>query len=314
MRLTALTMSLCLVSPPVAADMGKVAPPESSVAAGEAAAKVAYRAGVEHFKGKRFADAIVEFNKAYRIDPNAVLVFNLARCFEELKQYDSAVEFYNKYLVMAQDAPDKVSVEASIRTLELLRKGTAAPLLVSLTFTSKPQGARVYVDGRELGITPLNTQIPAGRHVVVLELDGFVRASNELSFEPSALPPTDYVLVPAPIPVGRAETSSRNTWTYVALGTGAALLAAAGVTGFQAWSKADKLDQIDEAIPDDPEFSRLDEYEALKSDGKTFALVTDGLLLTGTASLVTGLILLLTGDDDHPTAPANAASGGSVLR
>jgi hypothetical protein len=105
----------------------------------------------------------------------------------------------------------------------------------------------------------------------------------------------------------QAEAPSDNTWAWIALGTGGALLAGGGVTGWQAVKKADKLDQID----DDPSIADEDTYDTLRDEGQTYALATDALIVVGGLALGTGLILLLTGDDapEAPTALAPAPHG-----
>lgn len=281
---------------------------QSADAAAESPAKAAYRAGVDHFKQHRYADAIREFNKAYRLDPNPVLVFNMARAFEELQQYESAIEYYRKYLEMSPKAPDRATVEDSIRTLEILQKQASAQVMVPLTVTSTPDGAKVYVDGREIGVTPLKADIPAGHRFLAVEAPGYARHSSELDATPDAPPTKQIVLVrEAVAPAASGGGMSRNAWAYVAMGVGGAFLAGGGISGWQAKKKADKLDEIEA----NPRPSDKAQYDELKSDGKTFALVADGLFVGGALALGTGVILLLTGGDAAPAASpqgeANAA-------
>lgn len=272
-------------------------------------AKAAYRAGVEHFKQRQFADAIREFNKAYRLDPNPVLVFNMARAFEELKEYASAIEYYKKYLEMAPDAPDRAKVEDSLRALEILQKAAASETKVVLTVTSAPDGAKVFVDGREVGLTPLKAEVPPGHRFLAVEAPGYTRHSSELDVNAATPPTAHVVLVPAPANGGPAPAGSggmtRDAWAYIALGLGGALLVGGGITGWQASKKADKLDEIEAA----PRPSDKAEYDRLKSDGKTFALVADGLFVGSALAVGTGLILLFTG---HSDAPEGAPAGGTV--
>jgi len=275
--------------------------------AAEAPAKTAYRQGVEHFKQKQFADAIREFNKAYRLDPNPVLVFNMARAFEELQQYDSAIEYYRKYLEMLPETPDRKMVEESVRTLEILKKQAATPVLVPLNVTSKPEPARVLVDGREIGSTPLKTTIPAGHHYLAVEADGHERHASE--FDATADTPIEREVLLLPRPAGAPPTAyesglSRRTWAFITMGAGGTVGALGGVSGLLASRKADKLGEVDA----DPRKATASQYEELKSEGKTFALAADILMGVGAVGVVTSLVLLLTGDDPAPAAaPATDA-------
>jgi tetratricopeptide (TPR) repeat protein len=295
---------------------GSNARADAPPAAAETPAKTAYRQGVEFFKQKKFADAIREFNKAYRLDPNPVLVFNMARAFEELQQYDSAIEYYRKYLEMLPDAPDRKTVEESIRTLEILQKQAATPVLVPLTVTSKPDGARVFVDGREIGTTPLKTTVPAGHHYLAVEADGHERHASE--FDATAEAPFEREIVllaraATVAPAGQDAGLSRRTWAFITMGTGGAVGALGGVSGLLASRKADKLDEIDA----DPRKASESQYEDLKSEGKNYALAADVLMGVGAAGVVAGLVLLFTGDDPAATAapatdaPPSPAAGWS---
>ena len=272
---------------------------QDAQSAAETPAQAAYRAGVEHFKAGRFEDAIREFNKAYRLDPNPVLVFNMARAFEETKQYAPAIEFYKRYLSMAPDSPDRQAVEDSIRTLELLA-AQGQPQTVALAVVSQPDGATVFVDGREVGVTPMKLDVAPGKHFIALEHAGFLRSSEELTVESGRPLERRVVLVQAPPSTAEAASGTRtgSVWPWVAVGTGGALLAASAVTGWQAYRKADKLDQLDA----DPSLGDDALYNDLRDSGQAYALTTDALLVTGSISLVTGVVLLLT-RDEAPATP-----------
>lgn len=265
---------------------------QAPAAEAETPAQAAYRAGVEHFKASRFEDAIREFNKAYRLDPNPVLVFNMARAFEETRQYSSAIEFYRRYLAMAPESPDRQAVEDSIRTLELLA-AKSQPQAVALSVMSQPDGATVLLDGRAVGVTPMKVDVAPGTHFLALERAGYVRASEEVTLDAGQPLERRVVLVQAPSAEPAADRAGSNLWPWVAVGTGGALLAASAVTGWQAYRKADKLDQLDA----DPSLGDDALYNDLRDSGQAYALTTDALIVTGSVSLVTGVVLLLTHDD-----------------
>lgn len=276
-------------SPEPVASPAKASPEESLQA------KAAYQAGVEHFKAKRYADAIREFNKAYRVDPNPVLVFNMARAFEELQEYDSAIEYYKRYLEMAPESEDSASVAETLRALELLKKRNAEMATVALEVTSTPDGARVYVNGREVGASPMKVQLAPGRHFVAVEAKGFTRDSAEVELTADAPGRHHATLVPiARSPMALAG-SKDTTLGWVLIGVGGALLAGAAVTGTLALGKDAELDDVDSDAGD----TTPSEYDAIQDDGRVLAYTTDGLLLGGVASVLTGGFLLLTGGDEQ---------------
>ncbi len=270
-------------------------PAPSSSPAESSPARRAYLAGVEHFREKRYSDAIAEFNKAYRIDPNPVLVFNMARAFEELKDYGPAVEFYKKYLEMAPQAEDRPQVEATIRTLELLRERARAEARVPLAVTSKPDGARVLVDGQEAGLTPLQVELAPGNHFLTLEKQGYTRASAEVTIEPDTPARREVQLVPMPGGVADAEAPDR-TWAWVALGAGGAMLAGGAFFGMQALDKHGEADDLAAGGT----AGDADALRSLQDDGSRYALVADGLYAAGAAGVIAGVVMLVTGGEEAP--------------
>jgi hypothetical protein len=50
-----------------------------------------------------------------------------------------------------------------------------APATGTVVLASAPEAAEVSLDGKELGVTPLTTELPAGRHTLVLRRGGAVR-------------------------------------------------------------------------------------------------------------------------------------------
>lgn len=286
---------------------GRAAAPEAAAEdPSRVAARRAYEKGVEYFRQKRFGDAVREFNKAYRLDPNPVLVFNMARAFEELKDYGPAIEFYRKYLAMAPQAEDRRQVEETIRTLEILRRRSEAEARVPLTVVSTPDGAQVLIDGRPAGVTPLKTEIAAGTHFLSIEKDGFARSSFEIEAKPDAPVRREVQLVPA-AERGPGERPDR-TWAWVAVGAGGALIAGGAIAGAQALKKHEKINDIIEGRAEADEA----EFDALRDEGARFALIADGLYVAGAASLVTGVVLFLMGDDEPSTrATVRPGPGGA---
>ena len=126
------TLCLCLsltsitARPPhaLAAD-----PPSAAGASAEggevSSAERAYKQGLEAFKKGDYEGAVLLFMRVYRVSPNPNLVYNMARSFEELKRFDEAALYYQKYLELNPDAPDAREVELSIETLLRLGRGHA---------------------------------------------------------------------------------------------------------------------------------------------------------------------------------------------
>ena len=66
------------------------------------------------YKAKRFLDAAQAFENAHRLSPNPRLVWNIARCYEDGKQWQSAKLWFKKFLAKAKPG-SKNSAEATRR-------------------------------------------------------------------------------------------------------------------------------------------------------------------------------------------------------
>lgn len=286
-------------------------------AAPDPRARAAYEAGVDHFKAKRYAEAIGEFTRAQRMDPSPILLFNIARAFEdwaresgEWDKYADALEYYRLYLEAAPNAPDAKAVADGLPALERLAAQAKQGREIELAVTSAPEGAAVKVDGRAVGETPLKVKLAPGKHFVTVERPGFARHSAEVALEDE---PVRHAVTLVPVaaapPPATAEASS-NTAAWVVLGVGGALLLGSAITGGLALGKSTELDDID----DGNARATRSEYDALQEDGRTLAYLTDGLLLGGVAGVVTGSVMLLSGDDDAPAASPDGDGAGATHR
>jgi serine/threonine-protein kinase len=114
----------------------------------------------------------------------------------------------------APEPPITAVVEAA--PLEPPTPATTAPALATLVVNSDPPGARVVVDRRERGRTPLTLQLRPGKVGVVLSRDGYqphvadviVRQRTELNARLVPIPPPTTLPAPTPPPVREGELVS----------------------------------------------------------------------------------------------------------
>ena len=96
-----------------------------------------------------------------------------------------------------------------------------------------PPGASVRVDGQARGVTPLTiSNIPAGKHQVLVARDGFLENNTEVDVTPSGMTTVDKQLTAAgPVPVSAQKTpgGGRPKWVIPAIAGGGA----AGVAGIK---------------------------------------------------------------------------------
>ena len=79
------------------------------------------RLGVEFYKAEKFPEAIREMIAAYRLVPDAGLLYNIARIYHRMGEWDLAIDYYKKYV--AHDEADPNTVQKSLVFMKELRAG-----------------------------------------------------------------------------------------------------------------------------------------------------------------------------------------------
>lgn len=89
--------------------------------------------------------------------------------------------------------------------------------------TSEPEGAVVRVDGEIVGTTPLERALPAGKHIVRVEAEGYIALEREVVFVEGAQEQVDFTLDPLPSVLPAAR------WGWASLSVGLLALGGGGV-------------------------------------------------------------------------------------
>jgi len=137
-------------------------------------AKHEFAAGQASDKQKDYRAAIEHYLRAFELVPHPYALFNIAADFEELGDLRQATHFYEKYIAATEDGADRERVR------KLLEKLRAKP--GGLVVHSVPEGARVFLDGNAIGMTPYSGLAKGGRHTLVVEADG-QRLQKEISID-----------------------------------------------------------------------------------------------------------------------------------
>jgi tetratricopeptide (TPR) repeat protein len=95
-------------------------------ASDQEAAKAHYLAGSAYYEQADYADAVREFNEAYRLSKRPDLLYNLAISYERLDQFDHAIDALQRYLVEKPEAQDRALIQSRIENLEK-RRDTPKP-------------------------------------------------------------------------------------------------------------------------------------------------------------------------------------------
>ena len=126
-----------------------------------------HRAANLYREGK-VEDALGEFLASNRLVRNRNVIFNIARCFEQLKHYNEAYRWYTEMLGDEMAESDRKDLTDALKRLR--------PSLALLQVESTPPGATVYVDRKDLGArgqTPVTLALPPAKVTVMIELAGY---------------------------------------------------------------------------------------------------------------------------------------------
>ena len=80
-----------------------------------------FKASLEAYRQGDFKQTVALLNEAYALDPQPVIPYNLGRAYEGLGDVDAAIDAYERYLKADPKAPDRLSIEQRIVTLQRQR-------------------------------------------------------------------------------------------------------------------------------------------------------------------------------------------------
>lgn len=191
-----LCLALVLVSPAAFADPAP-APLASSL---EGEAKLAYDQATLLFQDHDYAGASTKYHAALNASHDPRLLWNIAACEKELRHYVRASALVDQFLREAGASVPPERVEQAKATQDALKQ-----LFDAVRFDVQPSGARVLVDGEEIGRAPLPGVVlfDIGKHTLRVEQDGFLpyESSFEVGVTRSLALEVTLRPVPPPVPV-----------------------------------------------------------------------------------------------------------------
>lgn len=138
-------------------------------------ADLKFRLGAEAYQRADYRGALEHFLVSNRLVPNRNVIYNIARCYEELKQYPEAY----RYFTLALKAETNAEVQARIQRA----LGSIKQFVAVLEVESEPPGATVFIERRDLGPrgnTPTSLGLRPAAYVVLAELPGYYPARAEV--------------------------------------------------------------------------------------------------------------------------------------
>jgi tetratricopeptide (TPR) repeat protein len=196
-------------------------------------------AGREHFdRGTRlydmadFAGAIDEFQQAYEISAQPVLLFNIAQCHRQLGEVREAAHVYEMYLRLEPNAANRHDVEERLAELAPKLRALDAARVKPVVRDAPPRLQRIESRSalRGLGVTALSL----GAVALITGAALSARAADDERQLHGAMPgatwtPQDQALFD--------DGSHSNTGAAAAYATGAAFLAVGVVACALGWRK-----------------------------------------------------------------------------
>jgi len=307
-RALALAAAALFFSLPPAAVLAQQAPPPAAPAAagpargpaagpaGEADSR--FRRGVELYKEGDYSAALIEFRRAYELDPRYQALYNIGETYFQLNDYASALRTLDKYLHDggAQILPgrrDEVQKE-----IDKLRTRVA-----TLEVTTNLPDVDITVDDLPMGKTPLAAPlvVSSGRRKVTATRPGKAPVIQIVELAGGDIKKVTLIVVDDDAAGIRVPAAP---WVI----TGA-LVAGAVVTGAIALSASSAL-KADLAV-----FPGANAGQITSDHSKTVttALVTDILIGAAVVSGVVSIVLTASANRRRPTdaAPPAAAQSGA---
>jgi tetratricopeptide (TPR) repeat protein len=172
---------------------GLVAVPLGAGAQNERAQELVEQARA-HFLAGEYVECARVFGQAFDLDPHPNILFNQARCYEELGDLPRALDLLRRARTLNPSANTDQQCRDKITEIEqlLIEQGydlesidpETFVALASVSITSLPEGAQVTLDGRAMGTTPIDGLFMApGTYVVEVTMSGYQTHRRTIDIE-----------------------------------------------------------------------------------------------------------------------------------
>ncbi|MBI4703247.1 MAG: tetratricopeptide repeat protein [Deltaproteobacteria bacterium] len=168
--------------------------------------------GLMLFEEKNFAGAITEFRAAYRAEPKASPLINLALTFKQLGDYPKAIEQLRQALDKHADtmsADDQRAARRAIAEMEAL----LGHLSVRIEPASAASEAKLFINDEERGSVGQPIPLSPGRYLVEARLDGYEPAKKTVEVA-AGEQERELVLVLQPT-AGKLSVASASPQTWI---------------------------------------------------------------------------------------------------
>jgi hypothetical protein len=159
------------------------APPESSEAHRR------FQLGVQHFQAGRYAEALGNFEHAYRLKPHPLVRVNIANCYDKLHRPVEAIDAFEAFLAAHEGSEQqRHEVEAAVDRL--------SKQLGRLVLRVRPASALSQVDAETEARHGARWLVP-GSHRLVLSAEGYESSSRNVQIRAGEIEEVDAKLAPS---------------------------------------------------------------------------------------------------------------------
>jgi tetratricopeptide (TPR) repeat protein len=314
--------------------------------AGRDEARQHYGRGLEFASQGEYAQALREFQEAYRSQPHFAVLYNIGQAYIALQQPVEAIAALEQYLAQGKGQIAEQRTREAAAQIAAEKAQTA-----EIRLAASPEGASVSLDGKSVGSAPLDgpIRVAPGRHSIAVRASDGTEVARDmapqageritLSIEvPSAattsknerggvaLQRAELTLSSSSPALGRpaSHDSSHSdsvirisTLGYVLGGVGAVV--GVGAFGHYLWNRNRYEDwksthaqlENNQQAPD--YVARQLQNNTLAGSIQNASHVTVGLAVASGAFLVTGITFVIVDRGHRPTLTAAAQAGGTML-
>ena len=243
----------------------------------------------QYFREGAFDKALIEYQKAFEVDYNPAIYYNIAQCLHRMEHYQKAILFYELYISKNLSSSMITHVQNHITECEKKMQEAqklqeahtkTVPGKRKVAVVSDPVGAEVYVDsftGSPVGLAPLMLEFDTTPHLIVLKKSGYKDHSQlvdvgvpgmtllrfvleDLSGRPATVrqmitaPGTPAGVIPEenrPLRAGGVPDVTRNWWFWTGIASTTVFTISGIITGLTTLDlKAQFEDTGDESIKD----------------------------------------------------------------
>lgn len=143
---------------------------EAQASGNEAEARRLFEEGVAALDREDYATALVAFQRARELSSRPILLYNIGMCQRALLRFPEAIASFRQFLIEAgRDATDDQRRQVVDLIAEMERS------LSEVWVQANVDGAALFLDGRQVGSTPLvqPLRVGAGAHVIEARRPGY---------------------------------------------------------------------------------------------------------------------------------------------